>query len=140
MTKILIIVIVEELVIITMITVIKLTYRRNSMEKKKKKKKKKKANKETKLTWLRNCSSKRAQKYVLLLMSQTLNRNVKKCYRKKKVKNNGTYNTLHGPLSQEWIDGRCWSPALICHANQSSGYYITLIQGCTEIMSQHPIK
>ena len=38
----------------------------------------------------------------------------------KNVKNNGTYNTFHGPLSQEWIDGRYWSPALICHANQSN--------------------
>ena len=49
-------------------------------------------------------------------MSQTLNGNVKN------VKNNGTYNTFHGPLSQEWIDGRYWSPALICHANQSNEY------------------
>ena len=40
----------------------------------------------------------------------------------KNVKTNGTYNTFHGPLSQECIDGRYWSPALICHANQSSEY------------------
>ena len=40
----------------------------------------------------------------------------------KNVKNNGTYNTFHGPLSQEWIDGRYWSPVLICHANQSNEY------------------
>ena len=38
----------------------------------------------------------------------------------KDVKNNGTYNTCHGPLSQKWIDGRYWSLALICHANQSN--------------------
>ena len=38
----------------------------------------------------------------------------------KNVKNNGTYNTFHGPLSQEWIDERYWSLALICHANQSN--------------------
>ena len=37
---------------------------------------------------------------ILLLMSQTLNRNVKN------FKNNGTYNTFHGPLSQECIGGR----------------------------------
>ena len=30
-------------------------------------------------------------------MSQTPNGNVKNCYRKKKIKNNGTYNTFHGP-------------------------------------------
>ena len=29
-----------------------------------------------------------------------------------------------GPLSQEWIDGRYWSPDLACHANQSNEYYI----------------
>ena len=46
-------------------------------------------------------------------MSQTLNGN---------VKNNGTYNTFRGSLSQEWIDGRQWSPALICHANQGNEY------------------
>ena len=40
-----------------------------------------------------------------------------------------TYNTFRGPLSQGWIDGRYWSSALICHANQSNGYYIILIQG-----------
>ena len=40
----------------------------------------------------------------------------------KNVKNNGTYNTFHGPLSQEWIDGRYWSSTLICHANQSNEY------------------
>ena len=36
------------------------------------------------------------------------------------VKNNGTYNTFHEPLSQEWIDERYWSLALICHANQNN--------------------
>ena len=96
MTKTLIIVIMEELVIITIITVIKLTYRRNSMGRK---------SKQTNLTWLRIWSGKRAQKYFLLLISQSLNGNVKNFYRKKKVKNNGTYNTFHGPLSQEQIDG-----------------------------------
>ena len=77
----------EKLVIITMIAVIK-------------------GNKQRNLNSLRNQSGKRVEKYFLLLMSQTLNGNVKNCYRKKKVKNNGTYNTFHGPLSQEWIDGR----------------------------------
>ena len=38
------------------------------------------------------------------------------------VKNNGTYNTFHGPLSQEWIDGRYWSPTLIYHPNQGNEY------------------
>ena len=38
----------------------------------------------------------------------------------KNFKSNGTYNIFHGPLSQEWIDGRYWSPALICPANQSN--------------------
>ena len=33
-------------------------------------------------------------------MSQTLNGNVKNCYQKR------TYSTFHGPLSQEWVDGR----------------------------------
>ena len=28
----------------------------------------------------------------------------------KKIKNNRIYNTYHGPLSQEWIDERYWSP------------------------------
>ena len=105
----------EELVIITMITVIK-------------------------LTWLGNWSGKHLYKCFWLLMSQTLNGNVKNCYRKKKVKNNGTYNTFHGQLSQEWTDGRYWSSVLISHANQSNEYYITLIQGCIEIMSQYSIK
>ena len=41
-----------------------------------------------------------------LLTSQTLNRIIKNYYRKKKAKNNGTYNTFHEPLSQDWIDGR----------------------------------
>ena len=40
----------------------------------------------------------------------------------KNVKNNGTYNTFHGPLSQEWIDERYWSSTLICHANPSNEY------------------
>ena len=40
----------------------------------------------------------------------------------KNVKSNGTYNTFHGPLSQEWIDEIYWSSALICHANQSNEY------------------
>ena len=44
-------------------------------------------------------------------MPQTLNGDIKNCYRKEKVKEKkkkkiGTYNTFHGPLSQEWIDGR----------------------------------
>ena len=39
-------------------------------------------------------------------MSQTLNANVKNCYRKKEVKNNEKYSTFKGPISQEWIDGR----------------------------------
>ena len=30
--------------------------------------------------------------------------------KKKTKKNNGIYNTCHGLLSQEWIDGRYWSP------------------------------
>ena len=29
---------------------------------------------------------------------------------RKKIKSNGIYNTYHGLLSQEWIDGRYWSP------------------------------
>ena len=29
---------------------------------------------------------------------------------RKIIKNSGIYNTYHGPLSQEWIDGRYWSP------------------------------
>ena len=41
---------------------------------------------------------------------------------RKKVKNNGTYNTFHWPLSQEQIDGRYWSHAAIGHANQSNEY------------------
>ena len=40
----------------------------------------------------------------------------------KNVKNNGTYNTFHGLLFQEWMDGRYWSPALICHGNQNNEY------------------
>ena len=40
----------------------------------------------------------------------------------KNVKNNGTYNTFHGLLSQEWMDGRYWSSALICHGNQNDEY------------------
>ena len=72
-------------------------------------------------------------------MSQTLNINVNNCYRKKKVKNNGTYNTFHGPLSHELIDERYYSPALICQANQSNEYNITLTEDCIEIMSQYPI-
>ena len=40
----------------------------------------------------------------------------------KNVKNNGTYKTFHRPLSQEWIDGRYWFTALICHGNQSNEY------------------
>ena len=38
------------------------------------------------------------------------------------------------------IDGRYISPALISHANQSNEYYITLIESCIEIMSQHPVR
>ena len=41
----------------------------------------------------------------LSLTSQTLNKNLKNYCREKKVKNNGTYNAFHGPVSQEWIDG-----------------------------------
>ena len=59
---------------------------------------------------------------------------------RKKVENKGTYNTFHALLSQEWIDGRYSFLALICHANQSNEYYVTLIQGCIKVMSQHPIK
>ena len=40
----------------------------------------------------------------------------------KNVTNTATYNTFHGPLSQEWIDERYWSPALTFHANQSNEY------------------
>ena len=43
------------------------------------------------------------------------------------VKNNWTYNNFHGLISQEWIDGRYWSPTLICHANQSNGYLHNII-------------
>ena len=39
-------------------------------------------------------------------MSQTLKESIKNYYQKKKVKDNGTYNTFQGPLSQEWIDGK----------------------------------
>ena len=66
---------------------------------------------------------------ILLLMSQTLNRNVKNCCQKKKVKNNGKYSTFHGLLSQEWVDGRYSSFALICHANQSNEYLHNLGSG-----------
>ena len=41
---------------------------------------------------------------------------------RKKIKNNGIYNTYHGSLSQEWIDsdGEILIPALICNVNQSN--------------------
>ena len=58
----------------------------------------------------------------------------------KNVKNNGAYNTFHEQTYQEWIDGRYRSPALICQANHSNEYNITLIQSCIEIISQHPIR
>ena len=32
------------------------------------------------------------------------------------------------------------TPALICNVNQSNEKYITLIQGCISIKSQHPIR
>ena len=38
----------------------------------------------------------------------------------KNFKNNGTYNTFHGPLPQECIGGRYWSSTLICYASQSN--------------------
>ena len=31
-------------------------------------------------------------------------------------------------------------PALICNVNQSNEQYITLIQGCISIKSQHPLR
>ena len=31
---------------------------------------------------------------------------------RKKIKNNGTYNTFHGPPSQGWIDERDTDPLL----------------------------
>ena len=43
------------------------------------------------------------------------------------------YSWTTFPLSQNWIEWRYWSPALICHTNQSNEYYLTLIQGCVEI-------
>ena len=52
-------------------------------------KSKKQTNKQTNLTWLKNCSDKCAEKYFLSLMSGALNRNVKNCYQKKKVKDKG---------------------------------------------------
>ena len=55
-------------------------------------------------------------------------------------KNNETYSTFHGPLSQEWINGRYWSSAVTRYANQRNEYYKTLIQDCVEIMSQYPIR
>ena len=55
----------EELVMITPIVIIKLTW--------------------FNLTWLRNWSGKFVQKLFLWLMSQTLNGNIKNCYRKEKV-------------------------------------------------------
>ena len=58
----------------------------------------------------------------------------------KNVKNNGAYSTFHGQIYQEWIDGRYRSRALICQANHSNEYNITLIQSCIEIISQHPIR
>ena len=62
-------------------------------------------------------------------MPQTLNENVKCCYRKKKVKNNVTSNTFHEPLPHEWIDGRYRPPALICHASQGNEYLHNLGSG-----------
>ena len=85
MTKILIIVIMEELVI-TIITVIELIYRRNSMEKKEKEKESKQANK---LDLIKNLVRETHIEIILLSMSQTLNGNVKNCYRKKKFKTIG---------------------------------------------------
>ena len=108
------------------ITVIVMFYRQNRMESKKQKNKKqknktkqnktKKKNK-TDLAWFKNWSGKHAYKYFFLLTSKTVNGNVRNKYQKKKVKNNGAYNTFQGPLSQEWIDERYWSPGLICYVN-----------------------
>ena len=39
--------------------------------------------------------------------TSTTRQTVKKTHTKQ---NNGIYNTCHGLLSQEWIDGRYWSP------------------------------
>ena len=39
--------------------------------------------------------------------TSTTRQTVKKTHTKQ---NNGIYNTYHGLLSQEWIDGRYWSP------------------------------
>ena len=44
----------------------------------------------------------------------------------KNIKNNGTSNTFHRPL--------------YVMLTKVMRIYITLIQGCIEIMSQHPIK
>ena len=93
----------EELVITMMIKVIKLLIEKKI--EKNKRERKKKATKQRNLTCLKNWSGKCTQKYFLLVISETLNRNVNRnCYRKKKLKNNETYNIFHGPLSQEWID------------------------------------
>ena len=59
--------------------------------------------------------------------------------RTKKSKHNGTYYAFHGPLSQEWIDGRFWSVAVIFYANQSNDYYTTLMESFIEIMSQYQV-
>ena len=59
---------------------------------------------------------------------------------RKTVKNNEAHKAFHGPLSKEWLNRRYWSPALRCHVDQSNEYYLTLIQGCIEIMSQHPVR
>ena len=80
--------------VITIITVIKLIYRWNSMEEKKGKQ-------TNKIHLMKNLVRQTLIEIILSLMSQTLNRNIKNCYRKKKAKNNGKYSTFHGPLSQE---------------------------------------
>ena len=50
------------------------------------------------------------------------------------MKTNGIYKTFHRPVSQEWIDGRHWPPALICHINQTNENLITLIHEYLKIM------
>ena len=89
-----------ELVIITEITVIKFIHRRNSMEKKTEK------DKETKEQTLRNWSRKYAQKYFLLIMSQTQNGDVKIATKRKNLKTMG-HRTLfmdHYPRNGQMRD------------------------------------
>ena len=44
--------------------------------------------------------------FFIINVTNTERKRKKLIPKEKKVKNNGTYNTIHGPLSQEWIDGR----------------------------------